>query len=283
MQMKNNLKPIAYELTTLFAAQVDGEQFHDDYKKNKEIFRKVVASDIKLEKRLKSYFKTLSKKVRDEMDWYTYNRRVANIVDDMVTVSWDEEELIVKVLLTDSLIQAINAGGELTQLDTLIDIGWTSKDPAMIEFLNKYTLKLAGKLTDTTKDSIKQALLTSLQNKELQADATERIMGIIDNPVRAKMIAHTESIRAFSAGRLEVARQVGAEAKEWSAVGGACPICAPMNGEKVALDKSFKGGYFVPPAHPNCRCIIRIVMGDTAQVNDFDIIDNWNDYPFATQ
>jgi SPP1 gp7 family putative phage head morphogenesis protein len=278
--MKNNLLPIANELTTLYAAQVDGEQFHEDYKKNKEIFRKIVASDVKLEKRLTSYFKTLSKKVRDEMDWYTYNRRVANIVDDMVTVDWNDEELAVKVLLTDSLIQAINAGGELTQLDTLIDIGWTSKEPAMIEFLNKYTLKLAGNLTNTTRDTIKQALITSLQNKELQADATERIMGIIDNPVRAKAIAHTESIRAFSAGRLEVARQVGAQGKEWSAVGGACPICAPLDGQVVALDKSFSGGPFVPPAHPNCRCIIRIVMGDQAQTNDFDLLDSWSDYPF---
>lgn len=276
-----SLKPLAYELTDMYASQIGGEDYHELYKKNKERFRLLISSDLKLARGLTRYFKDLSGRVVDQILWYDYNRRVAAITD-LIKVDWVDENIMIKVLLTEALLNAVNAGGESTQDELDIDIGWSSKDNSMIKFLDKYSLKLAGNLTDTTKDKIKLALQTAINNKETQQDAAARISAIINDPKRAQKIAHTEAIRAFSAGRLEVARQVGAEMKRWSTVRNPCPICRPLEGVSVRLDELFPGGFMGPPAHPNCNCIPKIDMPKDGipLENDWDLVEKWEDYPF---
>ena len=36
-----------------------------------------------------------------------------------------------------------------------------------------------------------------------------------------------------------------------------CPICKPLEGATALLDEVFSNGLSGPPAHPNCRCILR--------------------------
>ena len=37
-------------------------------------------------------------------------------------------------------------------------------------------------------------------------------------------------------------------------------ICEPLDGQEAALDEPFDGGIFRPPAHPNCRCSVGLVI-----------------------
>jgi hypothetical protein len=42
--------------------------------------------------------------------------------------------------------------------------------------------------------------------------------------------------------------------KTWNVDGPGCPICDPLDGETVPVNKEFTGGLDGPPAHPNCEC-----------------------------
>lgn len=78
----------------------------------------------------------------------------------------------------------------------------------------------------------------------------------LNNPVRAEMIAQTESVNAWSVGQTNYARETGAKKKIWEALAGACNQCAPLDGVKVDLDDEFPGGVLMPARHPRCRCSV---------------------------
>ena len=258
----NKLYDVESKLHNLYVAKASGEEFHPDYKKHPKLFNKLVRSDLALERELGKYFNSLAKqRLKDYINWRQYDVDILHAsITDWVTADWSPERLLLKVILTKTLTDALEAGGELTELDTKIDIGWTAQMPTASEFMRKYTLKLAGALTDVTIDRVKNSLATSFDLGEGQAEAVKRLLDVIDDPRRAATIAHTEAVRAFAGGRLGVAAEIGADRKRWDATVGACEICAPMDGEVVGLDESFSSGDDAPPAHPNCRCLVNILM-----------------------
>lgn len=261
-QQINNLEELSFELSVKYASESPGEEFHPKYIKDKKLFRKLIRSDSQLEKELTSYFKDFSERVGLSINWNAYNAQTmkASIIDDMIDVDWVGEKLNIKVILTKTLIHAIVAGGQMTEQDTGINVGWSDTEPPALKFLDKYTLKLAGDLNETTLDRIKAGIGLSIGNGESQAEATARLADILDNPTRAATIAHTETVRAFTEGRLAVGEQIGADRKQWDATLNACEICDPMDGDIVDMDESFSSGDDAPPAHPNCRCIVNILM-----------------------
>lgn len=268
MRNKQKLQELAYQTSLLYAAELPGEEFHPDYSKDKDIFRRLVKSDRQLESGLNKYFSGLSSRLLDSANWSAYEIRVANVVDDlfdqMVTVSWNDEVLSIKILITKALKEAIIAGGNLTEKETKVDIGWNANAPTAIDFIDSHGLSLAKRLTKTTEEKIKSALKLSLNNGEKTSEAKKRINEIIDDPRRSATIAHTEAVNAFSMGRLETARQIGADRKEWHTTIKPCEICRPMNKQIVKIDESFLTGLGdkvdAPAAHPNCRCAVRILM-----------------------
>lgn len=260
---KNKLIELAYNTSLLYAADFPGEPFHSDYKKDKDIFRRLIKSDRELERGLKKYFADLAERlVRREVSWMRYTNKITkgSEIDDWILVDWDEEALSIKVLLTDALQEAIVAGGMLMELESKIDIGWQANTPDVLDFLNKYGLKMAKGLNKTTKEKIKSALSLSLENGEILSDAQSRLTDIIDDPARAATISRTESVRAFGAGRKAVADELGWGFKEWHTTIAPCPICAdlPRVG-RIPIDKPFDRamGIESEPAHPNCRCSVR--------------------------
>lgn len=82
---------------------------------------------------------------------------------------------------------------------------------------------------------------------------------------RARRIARTEIAFAYNQGgylamqdAIEAGAFEGPLLKEWSTSEDerVCPICGPLNGVKVAFEGEFEKGGSVPPAHPNCRCVL---------------------------
>ena len=85
---------------------------------------------------------------------------------------------------------------------------------------------------------------------------------------RARTIARTELMRASNQGRLQGMWQAAdqglvnpvAAKKQWVTSNfDVCPICVPLNGITVGLKDSFGSPGQAPPAHPNCRCTIRML------------------------
>lgn len=258
-----NLLKVEDKLHTLYLAKQTGEEYHPLYKKDKELFRRLVRADLRLEREFKRYQKNLVGRLDEIIDWNKYNAQLLTAaVSDLISAVWDNEALKIKVLLTKSLIDVIEAGGLYTEKELKIDTDWTGESGTASKFLKNYTVKLAGKINKTTLAGIKDSIGLSLELGEGKTEAASRLISFIDNPRRAATIAHTETVRAFTAGRLAVGAQVGADRKRWSATIGACPICAPLDNEVVALDGKFTSGISAPPAHPNCRCLIQLLMPD---------------------
>ena len=85
---------------------------------------------------------------------------------------------------------------------------------------------------------------------------------------RARMIARTEMMRASNQGRLQGMYQAADRGlvnpalarKQWvTSAFDVCPICVPLNGRTIGIRESFGPEGQAPPAHPNCRCTIRML------------------------
>lgn len=255
-----DLDNYADALIDLYMAS-DGEEFHPEYRKNKKLFRRLMLAEIRTKRMLVKYFENQSKRVSKLIDWSIYEPKKASI-SDFITARWEDEKIILRILLSEALKEAIVAGGKSTEEETKIDIGWGVNYNPAITFLEKYTIKLSGQITDTTVSRIKKSLSSSIEQGLNIKEASKKISDIIDDPVRAKMIAQTESVRAYSEGRLAVAEEIGAEYKQWSATLERCELCGHLDGQIVKIKDSFSDlngkEVLAPPRHPRCRCLVRI-------------------------
>ena len=91
---------------------------------------------------------------------------------------------------------------------------------------------------------------------------------------RAMTIARTEINAAQNHGLLEAWRQGAGEGriniktycKVWTAALGnerTCEVCLDLDGVRVRINETFPGGFDCPPAHPNGRCSMYLVEGET--------------------
>jgi SPP1 gp7 family putative phage head morphogenesis protein len=114
----------------------------------------------------------------------------------------------------------------------------------------------AYSIPDATREMIRgdivEALTLGSSNEELAAKLEANYAF---SAARAETIARTETALADCEGNVVVYRKSKVvSSKQWITGLGCCAECAAVNGETVALDKNFKNGVSVPPAHPNCRC-----------------------------
>ncbi len=87
---------------------------------------------------------------------------------------------------------------------------------------------------------------------------------------RAETIARTEMAYAYNHGMDDAIKEMMSEGlmgrmrKVWRVAPGCCGICADLDGLEVDVGESFQfrgrtlfdGAKEVPPAHPNCRCVV---------------------------
>ena len=153
-------------------------------------------------------------------------------------------------------------------------------NPAVTEWLADYTIRLAGRVNQTTADMVRDTLVQGIDAGEDLRKLTGRVqeaMGDEANKVRSKMIANTETARAERAGTERQMRDAGAVRKVWRTNDGACEFCTPLDGRTIEIDENFfsrgsstpgnerEDGTTAsmhldysdtphPPLHPNCRC-----------------------------
>lgn len=250
------------------------EDYAPLYRKFPKIFKQLVKSEIFTDKQMRKYFRELADRAIAQLDWFNYEKRAAtpgaeykaDILDYLVKAFWENETLVLKVYLTGALMDAIEAGGLYTIEDLKIDVPWSRNEPPVIDFMNKYTLQLSKGLTKHTQDRIYSALKESISNGENRDGAVKRITQVIKDPKRATVIAQTESVRAFTSGRMRVGKEVGANRKKWRTAG-ATDYCLNFQDEGVVpwdhIYLTPRGAKVVQaPAHPNCRCGMQIFMPD---------------------
>ena len=100
---------------------------------------------------------------------------------------------------------------------------------------------------------------------------------------RASMIARTEIQTAQNQGRYLGWTQAseqglidGGTTKMWlTSPLDPCDICEELSGEIVQWNQAFSGGFIVPPAHPNCRCVSVLIPPDRGTIEPAPLISEF--------
>ncbi|MFI8696755.1 phage minor head protein [Dietzia maris] len=242
------------------------EEWHPSYKATPKQFRALVKAEAELQNMAGEYLYNLSQRAHLYVDWSEYARElakqpaikaasihaeaVANASDEV----WKGEALDLQrhVIEAIELIMAIGVDAALERYELPLYVD--SVRDFVATAAQKHVAGLVSGVTETTRGKIRTSIQQSLSRGEKTQQAMERIQQVINNPVRAEMIAQTESVNAWSQGQFNYAKETGAKRKIWEALAGACKQCAPLDGEKVEIDEPFSSGVMLPAQHPRCRC-----------------------------
>jgi len=127
---------------------------------------------------------------------------------------------------------------------------------AMAEYVGDNIKDLTEETRNNLRKTVTQGLL-NIENPTQISDRIQKTMDVAEN--RAKMIARTETNRAFNMGNKDAAKDSGLNlVKQWDAHIDArtSQVCKDLNGKQVGLDEKFKWHeqeFDIPPAHVNCR------------------------------
>jgi len=120
----------------------------------------------------------------------------------------------------------------------------------------QYSFDLVRGITDKTRASLQESIVGFFTDQRTLGDLEASIAPLF-GPVRAEMIAITETTRAATAGEMMFAEELQkmglATTQIWQTNNDdlVCPICGPLNQTRQG-----SGWTLPPPAHPRCRCWI---------------------------
>ena len=169
--------------------------------------------------------------------------------------------------VVEGLSVALEMGAEAGRGDLPgIVVNWSLDNPAARQWMRQWSLDLVKGLLQTTKDRMRETLSSGLGLGESRDELAARIRLVAqDVPEwRARLIAQSETVRAYNQGHLQLYKASGVvERLRWlDGQPNACPLCEALDRQEVELGELFKGGVDAPPLHPGCRCDSRgIVMG----------------------
>ena len=150
-----------------------------------------------------------------------------------------------------------------------------------VEYAEAHAASLAKGLQQSTIDALRGVISRGVEQGFGIDKLTEEITtnGRIFNPDRARIIARTETARAFNQGNLETYNEVPYVAgKRWIVATNACKYCVEAFNQSRTNAKSLNEPFVVdigkvkvrrvevqcPPLHPNCRCGIQSVRREVA-------------------
>lgn len=180
-----------------------------------------------------------------------------NIVSYLISIG-------TKVELFNFLIKAGEHGGQAA-LDKIGIVGtFVMKNQDLLDYFEDHTRLLIDSVDDYTKEWIAGQIQHGVDNfmtpDEIASTLIDEGLGI--SGVRADRIVLTETANAMSVVELEAAARNGVTEMIWrtSVDDRVCPICLPLEGEKVNIGQLFGGEYDAPPAHVSCRCFMEEVI-----------------------
>ena len=249
----------------VYAALSASSDWAPGYRKNRKYFKVLVSSEAKLDRELRKYFKELSERVVDRVNWVKYQAEVTpslsaaapkvNVIVNFTQDDIDDEIQIVTRLVYKEIAAVVAAGAASQITDSRIPVANLSV--LVDKIARDRAADLATQMTQTTVDKVRSSISTSLQLGEDVKESTARLSAFIDDPAKAEMIAKTESANAWRRGVIETAKESGAESKTWNVEGDPCKICQGLDGETVPIDDVFStGDSGEDGAHPNCKCDI---------------------------
>ena len=103
----------------------------------------------------------------------------------------------------------------------------------------------------STLKAVRQILADGFDHHRSWRQIADELTAVIDNPVRAEMIARTELSWAYTQGALHMYRSGGVAKVQWRANNDqrCCERCRAMHGKVYPIDDCPS-----LPMHPRCRC-----------------------------
>lgn len=262
--VSNYLELFDDELSLLLAqTPSDGEGYPDSYHEYPDLFKKLIKSDTEIRRRVGKVFRIYSKRSLEFVDF----KDVTIKGDETVSFAeriWQDfsEELSVALLF--GLGLAMVAGGQHSEREVRIDTGWSDTNEVVLNYLNRHTFNLVKGLNRTTRNRMRSAIKISVKTNETLDQLENRLTKIVDDKNRARIIGHTESVRAYNVGRVEAVKEMNVKSQKiWDSIidKRTSSICIDLDGKTIPVDKKFETitGEKVegPPAHVNCRSGLR--------------------------
>jgi len=135
---------------------------------------------------------------------------------------------------------------------------------AAAEWAEGYSYELVSGLVDTTRKVVSRATRRFIETPGMTIGELRDLLKPAFGPVRAQMIAVSETTRAYSAATNIYQRMLIAQGlpmvRIWNTAADerVCPVCGPLEGQPESVWAGrFPGG---PPAHTNCRCWTTLTM-----------------------
>lgn len=162
------------------------------------------------------------------------------------------------------LIWAGQQGGQAFFDKTGIEVSFVLKNQELVNYFDDHSKLIINSVDNYTKKWIAQQIQSG---KDKMLSPAEIVQSLLDegkgiSKIRAERIVLTETARAMTVVENEVARRYGIEEIIWhtSVDERVCPICLPLEGEKVRINQLFSVGVEGPPAHVSCRCFTEQVI-----------------------
>lgn len=247
--------------------------YHDAPKE----FGKLLRLTGRLERQVLQHFKDLANNTSHFINWGNYHTAVhafdVDVIVDDTALTLQEAGFLRIVFDT---VANISAAGAQSAEQTLpgIVMGLDSSSTIIQQLTTENLASLVGKkidkatgklvdnpnakvrVTETTRERIAQSIKTSVRLGEKQADAAARLQKTIVNPARANMIAETEAVNAFGAGRRTYALKSGATGHKWNRnTAGRADNCSANAAQGfIPINEAFQSGHSSGAAHPRCKC-----------------------------
>lgn len=264
------------------AVIIAAEDWAAGYHKDPENHASLIKLEAKFERDMRRYYRELADKTNLFVNWFAYEQRLREVMaaDDftvnvIVEEVLDAEDAIMMQVLYDPIETAIFLGAAAGETVYSRPLGISKTSELIQKAAKERVATLVGKkvqdgiivdnpkpkyrLSDKTRQEIRESLNTSLSLRETTPEATLRLQQTIKNPKRAEIIAQTETVNAYNDGIHSYGIASGAVGHEWETVG-AKDVCAVNAAQGIIpIKEAFSSGHLKPTAHPRCRCNERLV------------------------
>lgn len=271
---------------------IAAEKWSPLYKRDRDSYKRIVKVEARLNRQIRSVFRTMADKVEQYINWNQYAAQQAQM---KAAASPLKAEVDVNVIVEDDLYNeldglffnvtfetistAIAIGAQAGESIYKIPLGIRSSDAIIQDLTTDRLAFLVGKrvdkdgnvvdnpkaeyrISDKTRKDIASNIRTGIALGEDKQTMIARLSSVIKNPGRAEKIAQTETVNAYGSGMHEFGVESGATGKEWEDV--AATDWCRVNAEQgiIPLNQPFASGDQAPAAHTGCRCNIRIVYNN---------------------
>jgi HK97 family phage portal protein len=139
----------------------------------------------------------------------------------------------------------------------------------VFKFISNYSYNLIRNIDQTTVQDLRDTLTAAIGTGTALPELTEKVNVIFNDPARAKLIAETETIRAYNQGAFSRWQAAGVQQAQWKTVndGHICPICSRLNNQIANISDGWTdpatGKIYLDIAHPRCRCFRKPILATT--------------------